>query len=245
MRVLYEVHTSVSNYRVVVLGVRSPPQGGNYLRYSNGNKLILLLYLFLYYNRHHMPHDEIEKNDTSYLGFWIYLMTDLIMFSVLFSTYAVLHTSTFGGPTSYDQFNLPYVLKETLILLTSSFTMGLAMLAAAQQKMRSTIVWLSATALLGIGFLYMEISEFIHLINTGAGFTRSAFLSSYFALVGTHGAHIAVGLVWIFIMIVAIAYRGLSGSTVRKLTMLSLFWHFLDVVWIFIFTMVYILGVMH
>ena len=190
-------------------------------------------------------HEEQEKTDTTFLGFWIYLMTDLIMFAVLFSTYAVLHGNTFGGPTSHDLFDLPYVLKETLILLTSSFTIGLALLAAHAQKIRSVFVWLGITAVLGSVFLVMEISEFSHLIHDGAGFTRSAFLSSYFSLVGTHGAHIAFGLLWIIVLVIALLKRGLTSSMVRKLTLLSFFWHFLDIVWIFIFTMVYILGTMH
>ncbi len=186
-----------------------------------------------------------EKNNIITLGFWIYLMTDLVMFSVVFSTYAVLHNSTFGGPSSQDLFQLPFVLKETLILLTSSFTMGLAMLAVQSRKAKSAVAWLAVTGILGATFLTMEMSEFAGLIRDGASYTRSAFLSSYFALVGTHGLHIAVGLLWIVIMICIILRRGLSPSTSRKLTLLSLFCHFLDIVWIFIFTMVYLMGTMH
>jgi cytochrome o ubiquinol oxidase subunit 3 len=188
---------------------------------------------------------EREENEITFLGFWIYLMTDLVMFSVLFATYAVLHGSTFGGPTSYDLFKLPFVLRETLVLLASSFTMGLTMLALQKQKITSVISWLCVTGLLGAIFLSMEIYEFSHLIKDGARFTRSAFLSAYFSLVGTHGLHIAVGLLWISIMTVMIMKRGLSESMVRKVTLLSLFWHFLDIVWIFIFTMVYLMGTLH
>jgi cytochrome o ubiquinol oxidase subunit 3 len=187
---------------------------------------------------------EHERNDTTFLGFWIYLMTDLVMFAVLFSTYAVLHTSTFGGPTSQQLFHLPFVLIETMILLTSSFTMGLAILSIEAKKIRSVVSWLTVTGLLGVAFLSMEIYEFHNLIRDGATFTRSAFLSSYFSLVGTHGLHIAVGLLWIIIMLFIIARRGLSESTARKLTLLSFFWHFLDIVWIFIFTIVYLMGSM-
>ncbi len=190
-------------------------------------------------------HVHHEENRTSLLGFWIYLMTDLIMFSVLFACYAVLHTSTFGGPSTHDIFNLPFVLVETLILLTSSFTMGLAMIATHHKKIKSVVTSLVVTGVLGLVFLIMELSEFTHLIHDGHSYTQSAFLSSYFTLVGTHGLHIALGLLWIIIMICIVLGRGLKDSTVRKLTMLSLFWHFLDIVWIFIFTVVYIMGVLH
>ena len=195
------------------------------------------------HTQHH--HNLAEQNDTITLGFWIYLMTDLVMFSVLFASYAVLHTSTFGGPTSHDLFKLPFVLVETCILLTSSFTTGLMLLAVQKQKVKSIVSWLVVTGILGVTFLAMEIYEFNNLIKDGASFTQSAFLSSYFALVGTHGVHIAIGLLWIIIMIIALLRRGLSPSNARKLTLFSLFWHFLDIVWIFIFTMVYLMGTMH
>ena len=185
-----------------------------------------------------------EKNDIITLGFWVYLMTDLIMFAVLFATYAVLHTSTFSGPTANEIFSLPFVLIETLILLTSSFTVGLSMLALKEQKTSSVLTWLSVTTLLGATFLAMELYEFKNLFHEGASFTRSAFLSSYFVLVGTHGLHIAIGLLWIVIMIIVVVRHGLSASNSRKLVLFSLFWHFLDIVWIFIFTIVYLIGTM-
>ena len=185
-----------------------------------------------------------EKNDIITLGFWVYLMTDLVMFAVLFATYAVLRVSTFGGPTTHDIIKLPFVLIETLILLTSSFTIGLAMLALNKQKTNGVLVWLVATMLLGSVFLSMELYEFKSLLHEGASFTRSAFLSSYFVLVGTHGLHIAIGLLWVLIMILVVARRGLTSSNSRKLVLFSLFWHFLDIVWIFIFTIVYLMGTM-
>jgi cytochrome o ubiquinol oxidase subunit 3 len=184
----------------------------------------------------------MEKEDTTIFGFWVYLMTDLVMFAALFATYAVLHTSTFGGPTGRDLFNLQFVLTETIILLTSSFTMGLAVLATKTNQVKKAITWLAVTFLLGAGFLGMELNEFANLIHKGASYTRSAFLSSYFALVGTHGLHIAIGLLWIIISIIYIKRRGLTGHTARNLTLLSLFWHFLDIVWICIFTIVYLMG---
>jgi cytochrome o ubiquinol oxidase subunit 3 len=193
----------------------------------------------------HTNHTHHEDDETTFLGFWIYLMTDLVMFAVLFATYAVLRTATAEGPTTHDLFDLPFVLKETLILLTSSFTMGLTMLAAKSKKVGAVISWLVVTGVLGAVFLAMEISEFTHFIEGGATFTRSAFLSAYFSLVGTHGLHIAAGLLWVVILLGVIIRRGLTGSTMRKLTLLSLFWHFLDIVWIFIFTIVYLMGTMN
>lgn len=181
-----------------------------------------------------------HHEDKAIFGFWVYLMTDLIMFAALFATYAVLRGNTFGGPSGKELFSLPFVLTETLILLTSSFTCGLAMLAAHQSNKNQTFVWFGATFLLGISFLAMELNEFSHLISEGNSFQTNAFLSSFFTLVGTHGLHIAVGLLWIIVSMVMVWRRGLSPSIVNKLTRLSLFWHFLDVVWIFIFTIVYL-----
>jgi cytochrome o ubiquinol oxidase subunit 3 len=183
-----------------------------------------------------------EEDETTIFGFWIYLMTDLVMFAVLFSVYAVLHKSTAGGPTAQELFQLPFVLIETLILLTSSFTIGLSILAVKTQKIRNVVTWLTITTLLGASFLAMEVYEFAHLLEEGASFTRSAFLSAYFALIGTHGLHIAVGILWAIVLIVVIIKKGLSHSNIRKLTLLSLFWHFLDIVWIFIFSIVYLMS---
>jgi cytochrome o ubiquinol oxidase subunit 3 len=189
-------------------------------------------------NKHH------EDNGTTLFGFWVYLMTDLMMFAVLFATYAVLRTSTYGGPSGKELFNLPFVLVETFILLTSSFTMGLAMLGARKGSMRQVFAWLGVTLALGFTFLHLEISEFNSLIQEGHTWQKSAFLSSFFTLVGTHGLHILVGLVWIIILGIYISKKGLSENTVRKLTCLSMYWHFLDIVWIFIFTIVYLMGSM-
>lgn len=181
-----------------------------------------------------------HQNDKSLFGFWVYLMTDLIMFAALFATYAVLRGNTFGGPSGKQIFDLPYALIETLILLTSSFTCGLGIVAAKRNDLRNTIVSFAITFLLGVAFLVMEFSEFSRLFAGGNGFQRSAFLSSFFTLVGTHGLHISVGLLWMLILFVYIFRQGLTASNVRKLTLLSLFWHFLDIVWIFIFTIVYL-----
>ncbi len=181
--------------------------------------------------------------DKVFFGFWLYLMTDLIVFAVFFTTFMVLRDGTFGGPAGKDIFDMPFVLTETIILLVSSFVCGLAMLASRRQARTQALLWLGTTFALGATFLGMELYEFYHLVTEGFGWQRSAFLSSYFGLVGTHGIHISVGLLWLAVLIVFIAKRGLSDSALRKLTLFSLFWHFLDIVWIFIFTIVYLMGV--
>ncbi len=176
------------------------------------------------------------------VGFWIYLMTDCVLFATLFATYAVLHNNTFGGPGAGDLFSLPFVLAETVILLTSSFTAGLAVLAARQGSRPQVVAWFGLTFLLGAAFLTLELTEFTNLVHEGNSWQRSGFLSAFFTLVGTHGLHIATGLLWMLAMLVQVLRRGLTQPTVKRLVLLSLFWHFLDVVWIFIFTMVYLMG---
>ena len=182
--------------------------------------------------------------DKTTLGFWLYLMTDCVLFAALFATFAVLRNNTNGGPSGADIFDLPYILTETFILLTSSFTTGLAVLAARQDDKKQLLLWLAATFMLGITFLSMELSEFSQLITDGNGYQRSGFLSGFFTLVGTHGLHITVGLIWMAVLIAQIVKKGLTAHTLRRLTLLSLFWHFLDVVWIFIFSIVYMIGVL-
>lgn len=183
---------------------------------------------------------NISKNR---FGFWIYIMTDCILFATLFATYAVLHNNTAGGPSAKQLFDLPFILIETLILLTSSFTAGLALLAAHKGNKKELIGWLTVTMALGAAFLGMEIYEFNHLIQNGHSWTTSAFLSSYFALLGTHGLHILIGLIWIGVLISKIKRSGLNNKTSESLAMLGVFWHFLDIVWIFIFSFVYLIGV--
>ncbi len=183
-----------------------------------------------------------DTNDKSFFGFWVYLMTDLVMFAALFATFAVLRNNTFGGPTGRDLFNLQFVLSETLILLSSSFTAGLALNAAHLNDKKKLIIWLLLTLLLGITFLGMELTEFSKLINEGNSWERSGFLSAFFTLVGTHGLHIAAGLLWLIVLLVNIFKHNLNKAIIRKLTLFSLFWHFLDIVWIFIFTIVYLMA---
>jgi len=186
---------------------------------------------------------ETEKASRTYFLFWIYLMTDLLMFAGLFAAFAVLRGNTFGGPGEKDIYSLPLVLSETVILLISSYTAGLAVYFAGRGRQRLVQWLLYATGVLGACFLVIELTEFSHLISEGNSFQRSGFLSSYFSLVGTHGLHITAGLLWLVILLVFLAKRGLRPSMVRKITLFSMFWHFLDIVWIFIFSIVYLTGV--
>lgn len=181
-------------------------------------------------------------SDKVSFGFWIYLMTDLIMFGVLFATYAVLKNNTFGGPSARELFRLPTALTETIILLTSSFTCGIGMVYARYAKKVPALFLFTVTFLLGVAFLAVELREFSSLLQEGNGYQKSAFLSAFFTLVGTHGLHIASGLIWLGLLLIYIFRKGLTGGAIRKLTLLSLFWHFLDIVWIFIFTVVYLMG---
>jgi cytochrome o ubiquinol oxidase subunit 3 len=189
-----------------------------------------------------MTHETAAADTKTIYGFWIYLMTDCILFATLFATYAVLQHNTFGGPSAKDLFSFPYALSETLILLTSSFTSGLALLAGFRSQKKHVIFWLAVTALLGLAFLTLEIMEFVHLVQEGNSWTRSAFLSSFFTLVSTHGLHITAGLLWVGVLFGQIIPRGLNHDVLRRLICFTLFWHFLDIVWVFIFSIVFLLG---
>ncbi len=178
----------------------------------------------------------------SVLGFWIYLMTDCVLFASLFAVYAVMRNSTYGGPAGRDLFSLPFVLTETMLLLTSSFTCGLTILAARANHKQALLAALGVTFLLGLSFVTLEVSEFRHLVIDGNSWRRSGFLSSYFTLVATHGLHITVGLLWMLVNGIRIVQHGLGRISQRRLTLFSLFWHFLDIIWIIIFTMVYLVG---
>lgn len=189
---------------------------------------------------HNEDSHEATANDRVLFGFWVYLMTDLLMFAVLFATYAVLHGNTANGPLAKELFSLPLAFSETIILLTSSFTCGLGMIAARRGRKNQVLAWFGMTFLLGLVFLGLELSEFSKLIQEGHTVSSNAFMSSFYALVGTHGLHIISGLLWMAVVLSFVWIRGLSSHMVRKLTLLSLFWHFLDIVWIFIFTIVYL-----
>lgn len=180
--------------------------------------------------------------DKTVLGFWIYLMTDLVLFATLFATYAVLRNATNGGPDGRELFSLPFVLTETLLLLTSSFTCGLALLAVQKRNKTHLVFWFIVTGFLGVTFLGMELSEFSKLIAEGHDWRQSAFLSAFFTLVGTHGLHIAVGILWMTVLLFKVIKQGLTDGLLKRFVLFSLFWHMLDIVWIFIFTIVYLMG---
>ena len=191
--------------------------------------------------------EEAAYHDTvamQIFGFWLYLMSDLIIFATLFATFAVLGRNYAGGPTGKELFDLPYLLGETLFLLFSSVTYGLVMLAVHDGRKKWVLIGLAVTFLLGLGFVSMEINEFHGLIGAGFGPDRSAFLSSFFTLVGTHGTHVTFGLIWMAVMIGQVAVKGLTPPVQSRLLRLSMFWHFLDIIWIGIFSVVYLMGVM-
>lgn len=191
-----------------------------------------------------MEKEKGEIDDTKIFGFWVYLMTDLVIFAALFACFLVLHKNTFGGPTAKDLFDLSSALTETLILLSSSFTCSLGMIAIHRKAKVWAIIWFILTFALGVAFLILEISEFTDFVHKGASWRRSAFLSSFFTLVGTHGFHISIGLLWMVVMMFQIILRPLSIHSVSRIFCMALFWHFLDLVWIFIFTVVYGMGVL-
>jgi cytochrome o ubiquinol oxidase subunit 3 len=183
------------------------------------------------------------EDEKTIFGFWVYLMTDCILFATLFATFAVLRNNTFGGPGGQELFSLPFVLTETLILLTSSFSCGLGMLCANQKVKNFSLIFFGITFLLGAAFLTLELNEFHKLAVEGNSWRRSGFLSAFFTLVGTHGAHISIGLIWMATMMIRVYKNGLTATNIKRLKMLSMFWHFLDIVWIFIFSIVYLMGV--
>ncbi len=189
---------------------------------------------------HTMKHHE--ESARSVFGFWIYIMTDCLLFASLFAVYVTMHGNTYGGPSDSDLFDLPFALFETLILLTSSFTIGLALLAAHRERKRETLAWLATTLVLGLSFLGLEFSEFSALVREGHDWTRSGFLSAFFTLVGTHGLHVLSGSIWMSVVIYQAVRLGLTPRIQGRMMSLALFWHFLDVIWIFIFTFVYLLS---
>jgi cytochrome o ubiquinol oxidase subunit 3 len=176
-------------------------------------------------------------------GFWLFVLSDIVLFSALFATYAALSRATDGGPISNQLFDRNLVAVETMALLLSSFVCGLAIIAAKRRNMLWTQVLLFVTGLLGLVFLAIELSEFAHMISIGAGPQRSAFLSSFFTLVGCHGAHVTAGLLWIGTMMAQIWAKGFDRAhVIRRLLCLSIFWHALDIIWVAIFTIVYLIG---
>ncbi len=175
-------------------------------------------------------------------GFWIFLLSDIIMFSGLFAAYSVLWRNTAGGPDGRELFDLRNVFIETACLLLSSYTCGLAALSAEHRQIGRFFVLEAITFLLGAAFLLIEISEFAGMVAKGAGPSRSAFLSAFFTLVGTHGAHVTSGLLWLIYLVAQVAAKGLRPPVLRRLLCFSLFWHALDIIWVGVFTLVYLMG---
>jgi cytochrome o ubiquinol oxidase subunit 3 len=188
--------------------------------------------------------EEHHPEGSTMLGFWLYLMSDCLIFAILFATHAVLGRNYAAGPSPSDLFDLRLVAINTSMLLFSSITYGFAMLQMERQKKAETLFWLAVTGLFGAAFLGLELYEFAHLIHEGAGPWRSAFLSSFFTLVGTHGLHVTFGIIWLVTLMVQVSMHGLIPANRRRLMCLSMFWHFLDVVWIGVFSVVYLLGVL-
>ncbi|MFD1702934.1 cytochrome o ubiquinol oxidase subunit III [Methylopila henanensis] len=194
---------------------------------------------------HHAEEDAHHDHGGSatVLGFWIYLMSDALIFASLFAMFGVVSTAYAGGPTPREIFDLPLVALNTALLLASSITFGQAIPHMEAGRVGPVRFWLAATGLLGAAFLGVELYEFHHLIAEGATPQRSAFLSAFFTLVGTHGAHVAAGLIWLVTLLVQLRRHGLTGEMKRRLICLSMFWHFLDIIWIGVFTFVYLYGV--
>lgn len=184
-------------------------------------------------------HDTYSKD---IFGFWLYLMSDFILFATLFATYSVLQSKTFGGPSASEIFHLPFTLIQTLILLCTSFTSGLAGAWAHRKNKQWTILFFVVTFFLGIAFMGMEFNEFSRLIGSDSSWRRSGFLSAYFTVVGTHGVHMIFALLWILVLLPPVFRYGITPVSLRRLTSLRMFWQFLNVIWVFIFTIIYLMG---
>ncbi|ENQ3107334.1 cytochrome aa3 quinol oxidase subunit 3 [Bacillus sp. 491mf] len=185
---------------------------------------------------------QSEQSRLNILGFWVFLGAEIVLFATLFASYLVLAGRTADGPTPAQIFEIKPVMIETLLLLTSSFTCGIAIHEMRKENKNGMLLWFIITLLLGAGFLYMEIEEFMMYVGQGATLQTSGFLSGFFVLLGTHGAHVTGGIIWATCVIIQILKRGLTPVTARKVFIISLYWHFLDVVWIFIYTLVYLNG---
>lgn len=193
---------------------------------------------------HASGHEHHDADATTVFGFWIYILSDCILFASVFATFAVVSHNFAGGPTGKELFDLNGVLLETFCLLVSSITYGFAMLAMNAGKKQLVLGWLALTFVLGASFVGLELTEFHHMILEGHSWKQSAFLSGFFTLVGTHGLHVSFGLLWMLVMMYQVVTKGLTGTNNRRLMCLSLFWHFLDIVWICVFTVVYLMGVL-
>lgn len=184
------------------------------------------------------PHHDLYAKTT--FGFWIYLLTDFVLFGTLFASYAVLRTSTYGGPGPSELFNVPFKLAPTFVLLLASLTVGLGSAFAHRKNRKGTLIFYTITFLLGIGFLVMELSDLSGLLQKGHSWKNSAFLSAYFTLVGTHFAHMVFALLWIIVLMPPVITEGITAMSLRRLTCLKMFWQFLNIIWMFIFSFVYL-----
>ncbi|MGG1312754.1 MULTISPECIES: cytochrome o ubiquinol oxidase subunit III [Cohnella] len=193
-------------------------------------------------NHGHDGHHDLES--LRLMGFWIFLITDCILFGTLFATFAVLRENTAAGPTGSEMFEMAGIIAETFILLTSSFTSGLALLSMNRGDKKGLIGWLAVTAALGACFIGLELNEFVHLVHEGVTISTSAYWSAFYTLVSTHGIHVTIGLFWMIAIMIQLGRHGITPVTRRKVNVIGLYWHFLDVVWIFVFTVVYMLEVM-
>lgn len=187
--------------------------------------------------------EEEHVHNSTMLGFWIYIMSDTLIFAMLFATFGVLRDRFAGGPTAMEVLDIPGVAVNTAMLLISSITCGFALLEMQRNRKGATLLWLLITGLFGVAFVVLELHEFAGMIAEGATPQRSAYLSAFFTLVGTHGTHVSVGILWLIVLMVQVARKGLIHENVRRLMCFSLFWHFLDIIWVGVFSVVYLLGV--
>ena len=192
----------------------------------------------------HSDHEEHHHETGTMLGFWLYLMSDCLIFGILFAVHAVVGTSYAAGPAPIDLFEIDKILLATAFLLLSSITFGFGMINMQQNNKKGMMTWLIVTGIFGLGFLYLEILEFSHLWHLGAGPGASAFLSSFWVLVGTHGLHVTAGTIWLVVLLIQTQMHGLTHENKRRFMCLSLFWHFLDLIWIAVFSFVYLTGVL-
>ncbi len=192
----------------------------------------------------HYPDVHHDVYSRTVFGFWVYLMTDFMVFACLFATYKVLHNGTFGGPTSADLYDIPYSTIQSLFMLGAAFTAGLGGIAAHRMKKFATIALFLLTFLLGLIFLWMQFGEFARFLSLGHSWKNSAFLSAYYTLTGTFALHMVLALLWIPVLLIPVFSEGITFNSVKRLTCLKLFWQFLNVVWIFIYTIVYLMGVL-
>ena len=190
-----------------------------------------------------MSHEHHDPYDKTVFGFWVYLLTDFIMFATLFAVYAVLRNNIFGGPSAPELFKLPFILVQTLVLLVCAFTSGVAGVYAHRQHKRGVMTFLIITLALGAIFFAMGMMDFVRLIDIGASWQRSGFLSGYFTLIGTHTAHIAFALLWVIVLLIPLFKENLNSMHIRRITCLRMFWQFLNLIWVFIYTIIYLVGV--